>query len=96
MTVDVRLSPGRRDHGPFHPFEAEMKLVEAIGTNMTLALSDEELYIVHQALNEVCNGISLFEFSTRMGAEREEVRELLRSVGDALDEYESIISRRTE
>ena len=54
------------------------------GRNGTSLVVDEaELLIVNNALNEVCNGISIddFEFSARLGAEREEARALLRRVG---------------
>jgi hypothetical protein len=45
---------------------------------MTVELSPQELLIINNALNEVCNGISLDgEFSTRMGCSAEEARELL-------------------
>ena len=54
------------------------------GRNGTSLVVDEaELLIVNNALNEVCNGISIddFEFSARLGAEHEEARALLRRVG---------------
>lgn len=45
----------------------------------------KELLIIHAALNEVCNGIDLFEFETRMGANREEVKNLLEALTKILD-----------
>ena len=50
-------------------------------TAMTIELDPQELLIINNALNEVCNGISLHsEFSTRMGCSVEEARELLAKV----------------
>jgi uncharacterized protein (DUF1786 family) len=40
-------------------------------------LTKDELRIVHQALNEVCHGIEVPEFSTRMGASKVECVELM-------------------
>jgi hypothetical protein len=43
-----------------------------------VALTSEELGIINNALNEVCNGIDLEgEFDTRMGCTVEEARNLL-------------------
>jgi hypothetical protein len=45
---------------------------------MTVELTNYELYIINNALNEVCNGIHLKgEFDNRMGCTVEEARELL-------------------
>lgn len=45
---------------------------------MTVELSKEELLIINNALNEVCNGIYLEgEFDTRMGCTLEEARVVL-------------------
>ena len=54
----------------------------------TISLSKEELVILNNALNEVCNGLDLNEFSTRMGAERENVDELLSEIGKVIDAME--------
>jgi hypothetical protein len=42
-----------------------------------LHLTPAELRIVNNALNEVCHGIDVPEFATRMGATRSEVQALL-------------------
>ena len=51
-------------------------------------MSLDELRLVNNALNEVCNGVSDLdddgEFATRLGASREDGRRLLREVGDIL------------
>jgi len=40
-------------------------------------LSERELRIINNALNEICHGIDVQEFDTRIGASRQEVQELL-------------------
>ena len=47
------------------------------GKVFQLSLTRDELLILRSSLNEVCNGIDLFEFETRMGASREEVAALM-------------------
>jgi hypothetical protein len=48
---------------------------------MIVELTKDELRIVNNALNEVCNGIDLEgEFETRMGCSVEEARELLTKI----------------
>jgi hypothetical protein len=42
-----------------------------------VALTLEELRIINNALNEVCHGIEVPEFATRMGADLPEVKALL-------------------
>jgi hypothetical protein len=51
----------------------------------------EELLIIGAALNEICNGIELFEFETRIGADRERVAALLKKIGSLLDGWETLI-----
>jgi len=52
-----------------------------------LDLSEMELVLINNALNEVCNGVHIddFEFSTRLGGSREEVRGLLGRVSSVLE-----------
>lgn len=50
-------------------------------TKAEIALSTDELGIINNALNEVCNGIHLEgEFDTRMGCTLEEARKLLHGI----------------
>jgi hypothetical protein len=51
-----------------------------------LKLSRSELLILHNALNEVINGIEVPEFSTRMGAEVLEVESLIKQTRQFLGE----------
>ena len=41
-----------------------MKLIDAIDGQLRVDLSRDELHIVNAALNEVLNGMALFEFET--------------------------------
>ena len=66
-----------------------MTLIEVVQPNVRVDLTEDDLYILKQALNEVCNGLALFEFSTRMGAEKGEVLELMWCIGDIIDTYKS-------
>jgi hypothetical protein len=51
------------------------------GRGMKVELTKDELGIINNALNEVCNGIDLEgEFDTRMGCTVEEARELLAKI----------------
>jgi hypothetical protein len=47
------------------------------------------LLIINAALNEVCNGIAVFEFETRIGADRDRVSALLKKVALLLDDTDS-------
>ena len=48
---------------------------------MKIELTKDELEILNNALNEVCNGIHLEgEFDTRMGCTVDQARELLRKI----------------
>jgi hypothetical protein len=48
---------------------------------MKVELTKDELGIINNALNEVCNGIDLDgEFDTRMGCTVEEARDLLAKI----------------
>ena len=62
----------------------QMKEVKANGARVLLTAN--ELLMISNALNEVCNGLDLPEFATRMGVERAEVLSLLKAVGAIYDE----------
>jgi hypothetical protein len=64
-----------------------VKVVESNQAKVTVELTPDELRIVNNALNEVCNGpdaIEEWEFHARMGAERSEATRLLAEVGGLL------------
>lgn len=54
-----------------------------------LSITHGELLILNNALNEICSGIALFEFQTRIGSERADVLDLLETVGSLLSKMES-------
>jgi hypothetical protein len=62
-----------------------MKLERKETRDATVRLSRHELIMLNNALNEVCNGLDLDEFSIRMGAEIEEVEALLKEVGSIIN-----------
>jgi len=49
-----------------------------------ITVSEYELITVSNCLNEVCHGIHIDAFHTRLGADKEEVREMLKTCGDML------------
>ncbi|WP_077965865.1 hypothetical protein [Ensifer adhaerens] len=48
----------------------------------------KELYILHAALNEICNGIDIFEFETRIGASLDEMNRIMVDLGEIIDATE--------
>lgn len=61
--------------------------VDGASRSVRVVLGEQELALLANALNEVCNGVDIedFEFSTRLGVERSEARELLAEIGAVLD-----------
>ena len=57
-----------------------MKLCEVTDEGAQIAFTDNELVILQNALNEVCNGIDIPEFATRLGANRDEALRLLNEI----------------
>ncbi len=62
-----------------------MKAERIEPNNTLIRFSNKELLILNNALNEVCNALDRVEFSTRMGAELQDVRDLLRQIGEVAD-----------
>ncbi|MCW0314796.1 hypothetical protein [Pantoea ananatis] len=63
-----------------------MKLLSVTKKNAEINITEEELLILNSALNEICNGIDIAEFETRIGSERSEVIALLSKIGNILDQ----------
>ena len=61
-----------------------MNLVTTTHSHATAAFSIQELETINNALNEICNGIDIPEFETRIGVKPEVAQALLRSISDAL------------
>ena len=66
-----------------------MEVINTATERSRLDLGRDELLILNAALNEVCNGIAVFEFETRIGADREHVATLLKEIGSLLDKMAS-------
>lgn len=66
-----------------------MEVIDSTSERSRIGVSRDELLIVNAALNEVCNGIEVFEFETRIGADRERVAALLKEIGSLLDRMDS-------
>lgn len=54
----------------------------------TVQLNRTELRIINNALNEVCNGLDITEFSIRMGAKLSKAEELLSQINKQLEQME--------
>ena len=50
----------------------------------TIQFTKDELLMLNNALNEVCNALDVSEFSLRMGTDLEEVRALLQQIHDVI------------
>lgn len=57
-----------------------MNTLQISGERVTLELTKNELGVLTNALNEVCNGIEVWEFDTRMGIKIEDARVFLESL----------------
>ncbi|WP_407438193.1 hypothetical protein [Lelliottia sp.] len=62
-----------------------MDVISIAGKQAQLTINENELLILNSALNEICNGISVLEFETRIGASKEETSILLNAIGRILD-----------
>lgn len=63
-----------------------MKILQTTSQTTSIEFSAHELLIVNNALNEICHGIDLGEFDTRIGASLNETKALLNSIGEAITE----------
>ena len=57
-----------------------VKEVETTATAACAGLTSTEVILINNALNEVCNGIDIPEFSARLGTTIEEARALLQQM----------------
>ena len=63
-----------------------MKLSEVTDDGAHVKLTSDELVILGNALNEICNGLDIAEFATRIGADRSEAMRLLKAIQSAHDQ----------
>ncbi|KAA8673951.1 MULTISPECIES: hypothetical protein [Pantoea] len=66
-----------------------MELLSVTMKTAEINITEEELLILNSALNEICNGIDIAEFETRIGSDRNEVVALLSKIGNILDQMVS-------
>ena len=66
-----------------------MNLLSVTKNNADINITESELLILNAALNEICNGLDIFEFETRIGSEKREVAVLLSKIGNILDQMTS-------
>ncbi|MBV9122212.1 MAG: hypothetical protein JO112_02485 [Planctomycetes bacterium] len=69
-----------------------MQTLEIGANHVIVRLTQHELVILNNALNEVCNGIEVPEFSIRMGAELQTVVEVLRQINGLIAVMEKQMS----
>lgn len=64
-----------------------MKRLDANEAGVPVLVRKDELLLLSNALNEVCNGgvIEDWEFSTRLGVERSDAQRLLSELGSLID-----------
>lgn len=63
-----------------------MELVNLKGRSAVVILNESELLVLNAALNEICNGIDVQEFDSRIGSSKESVADLLGEIGGILDQ----------
>lgn len=66
-----------------------MELVNLEGRSAVVTIKESELLVLNAALNEICHGIDVQEFDTRIGFSKEFVAGLLGEIGRVLDQIES-------
>ena len=66
-----------------------MEVFDATSEQSRIGISRKDFLIFNAALNEVCNGIEVFEFETRVGADKQRVAALLKEVGALLDRMDA-------
>jgi len=62
-----------------------MEVVDVEAEKVNMNITRDELLIINAVLNEVCNGIDIVEFETRLGADKERVSEFLDEIDQLLD-----------
>jgi hypothetical protein len=71
-----------------------MKLNQIANCAVDISVTEEELILICNALNEVCNGMGIEEFDTRMGTSLDNVRRLLGDLSKVADMVQSEGSAR--
>lgn len=66
-----------------------MKIERIEVASATITVTSQELLLMNNSLNEVCNGLAVDEFATRLGGSVDEARTLLADVGRLCDRLQS-------
>jgi hypothetical protein len=69
----------------------EVESIDTAGHTARVVIGEDDLALLNNALNEVCNGVDIDEgeFATRLGADREDARALLAELSELLDALEA-------
>ena len=65
-----------------------MHLLKNKSDSIYLNIPLDELITIQNALNEICHGIEVFEFQTRIGVTKEEVKILMEKILEIIVEVE--------
>lgn len=63
-----------------------MKVEQIEGSHAKIQFSVEDLALLNNSLNEVCNGIHVDEFELRLGTSREYAKKMLEQLGQLVDQ----------
>lgn len=61
-----------------------MQILKASDGTYSLNVDEHELTVLNNALNEICNGVDIAEFETRVGATMRFAEQMLMQIGSAL------------
>lgn len=68
--------------------EVEMKVLRKSSQSVHVELTKEEMLLINNSLNEICHGINIPEFQTRIGVTKETAERLLDDIGALYDQME--------
>lgn len=66
-----------------------MEVIGCAINQININVSRGDLLVMNAALNEVCNGIEVFEFETRIGVSKARALEVLGEIGRILDRMDA-------
>jgi hypothetical protein len=64
-----------------------MKIIEYDGKNLTCEISHEDILILMAGMREICYGVDIHAFETRIGYSRDRVGELVKQLRSILDDH---------
>ena len=65
-----------------------MKILNHDKTSVVLKLTEQELLVISNALNEICYGVKIVGFQSRIGRDKEFVKTVHNYILEALDKTE--------